>query len=98
LATGWDWTDLELFLVVGVVVVDLACACGGGAVAEGGAGRVTEVAGLVVVSAMVPMPAAAAARREELGGEAREVDLLWASGVEVAPWVGGLQWCFGPWE
>jgi len=45
-------------------VVGLACASGGGA------GGVAEVVGLVAVLVTAPTPAAAAAR-EELGGEVR---------------------------
>ncbi len=81
--------DFELFLVVVLVVVDLACACGGGCIVGGGAGGVAELEGFFAVTAMAPAPAAAAVR-EEPGGEAGDVGLLWASGVEVAPWAGGL--------
>jgi len=48
LTAAWDWMDLELFLVVGVAVVDLACACGGGAVERGGTEGAAEVAWLLV--------------------------------------------------
>jgi len=90
LAADLDWADLELFLVVVLVVVDLACACGAGAVAGGTrTGGVAELAGLVAVTAMAPTPAAAAVR-EELGGEAGDVGLLWTSGVEIVPWAGGV--------
>jgi len=93
LAAHWDRVDLELFLVVDLVVVDLAFACGGGAVVGGGAEGVAELAVLVTGTTMAPTPAAVAAR-EELGGEAGDVDLLWASGVEVVPWAGGGEMVF----
>jgi len=85
LAADLGWVDLELFLVVGLVVVGLACGCGGGAVAGGTALGVAEVVGLVPVLATTPPPAAAATR-EELDGEVGGVDLHWAGEVEVAPW------------
>jgi len=97
LVADLDWVDLEPFLVVGLVVVGLVCACGGGDVAGGSAGRVAEVAGLVAVLATATTPAAAAAR-DELGGEAGGVDLLWAGGSAVVPWAGDIAMGFGSWS
>jgi len=51
---------------------------------------VVQVAGLVVGVAMVALPAATAAAREELGGEAECADWFVAGGVGVAPWAGVL--------
>jgi len=67
LAADWDWVDLELFFKVALVMVDWACACGGGAEAGGDAEGVAVVAGLVTGTTPA-IPAATAATREELGG------------------------------
>jgi len=46
--------------------------------------------GLVEDAAVVTPPAATAAARDELGGEANGADWFVAGGVEVAPWAGVL--------
>jgi len=84
LAADWDWLDLELFFEVALVMVDWACACGGGTEAGGDSEGVAVVAGLVIGMTLAT-PAAMAVAIEELGGEAGDADLLGASGVEVAP-------------
>jgi len=73
-----------LFLEVALVVVDWACACGGGVEAGGDANGVAVVSCLVT-DAPPAAPAVTAAAREELCGEAGGADLLEGSGVEVAP-------------
>jgi len=75
---------LVLFLEVTLVVVDWACACGGGVEAGGDADGVAVVSCLVT-DALPAAPTVTAAAREELCGEAGGADLLGASGVEVAP-------------
>jgi len=86
----WDWEDLELFLVVGLVMVDWACACRGGVKVGGDDEGVVQVAGLVAGAAVVALPAAIAAAREELGGETEGADWFMTGGVGVAPWAGVL--------
>jgi len=89
LAVVWDWEDLELVLVGGLVVVAWACACGGGAEVGGDDEGVALVAGLVAGAAVAMPPAATAAARDELGGEAEGADWFMVGGVGVAPWAGG---------
>jgi len=74
LAADWNWEDLQLFLVVDLVMVGWACACGGGAEAGGDDEGVALVAGLVAGVPVVTPPAATAAAREQLGGEAEGAD------------------------
>jgi len=89
LVVGWDWEDLELFLVWGLVVVAWACACGGWPEVGGDAEGIALVVDLVAGAAVVTPPAATAAARDELGGDAEGVGWLVPSGVGVAPWAGG---------
>jgi len=87
---GLGWEVLELVLEVDSLVVDLACVCGGGAFAGGGAGVVAGVADVVAVLATAPVAAAATAR-EVLGGKEGAVVVLWAGGAAMAHWARGLQ-------
>jgi len=68
-------------------VVDLACVCGGGACAGGGAGVVAGVTDMAAV------PAAATAR-DLLGGKTGAVVVLWARGVAIRLWAGGAALVF----
>jgi len=86
LAVACDWEDLELFLVVGLVMEDWACTCGGVAKMGGDDDGVAQVAGLVAGAVVVAPPAATAGAREELGGKAEYADWFMAGGMGVAPW------------
>jgi len=81
LAADWDWEDLELFLVGGLDTVAWAWACGGRAEVGGDDEGVALVVGLVTGAAVAMLPAATAAAREELGGEAEGTDWFMTSGV-----------------
>ncbi len=63
-----DWEGLGLFLALGLVVVDWVGACGGGPEVGGVDDGVALVVGLVMGAAVLPLPAATAAARDELLG------------------------------
>jgi len=83
LAAGWDWEDLKLFLVGGLVVGAWACACGVGAEVGGDDEGVALVVDLVMGAAVAMPLAATAAARDELGGEAMGADGFVNGGVGV---------------
>jgi len=91
-ATDWDWEDLELFLALGLVVVDWVCACGGGPEVGGDDEGIALVVDLVVGAVVATLPAATAAARDELGGEVEGVGWFVTGGMGVAPWVRGWDW------
>jgi len=80
------WRGLELFLALGLAVVDWVGACGGGPEVGG----VAIAVGLVVGAAGVSPPVVTTATRDELGGEAMGASWLVACGVGIAPCVGVL--------
>jgi len=88
--SGLGLGDSELFLVGGFVVVAWAWTCGGRAEGGGGDGGVPLAVSLVEGAAVVTPPAATAAAREELGGEANGADWFVTGGVGVAPCAGVL--------
>jgi len=76
LAVDWGWEDWELFVVGGFVGVSWACAGGGEAEVGGDDEGVVLVVDLVTSTAVAIPPAATAAARDELGGEADGVGWL----------------------
>jgi len=77
-------------LALGLVVVDWVGAFGGGPEVGGADEGGVLVVGVDVDAAEAPLPAATAAARDELGGEAVGVGWLVVSGVGMALGVGGF--------
>ncbi len=86
LAVDWDWEDLGLFVVVGLVMVDRACTCRGRAEAGG------DDEGVMLVAAWLQVQHFQQQLLQPERSWERKLRVqtgLGAGGVGVAPWAGG---------